>query len=148
MNAGVIVAIVLGALLGPLLLGLFIHSLVDDTAHCLWPRGLRWFPRAWDRLEDAAERAAWVLWPENRELLPVPRRIRHLEWLDEKFRFHYRLHRTWPEWTGKDDTHGYWRSLGREIATCSCGYVDECKIWCGDGHTTGQCPEQHPHWTV
>jgi hypothetical protein len=22
---------------------------------------------------------------------------------------------------------------------CSCGYVQECGIWCGDGHLTGQC---------
>lgn len=148
MNAGAIAGLTVGVVLGLPLLGLIIHKWMDETAHCLWPRGLRWFPRAWDRIEDATERVAWVLWPENRELFPVPRRTARLEQLDGLFRYHYGLHQVWPEWNGRDDLHGQWISYGREIATCSCGHVNECKIWCGDGHATGRCPDDHPGLTV
>lgn len=144
MNAGAVVTLAVCVPGGLALTGMILHVWVDDTQNVLWPRGLRWFPSAWERLEDRLDRIRWALWPEDRELFPVPRRTRHLEELDERFRYHARLHGVWPEWTGRDDLHGYWRgSYGREIGTCPCGYVSECGIWCGDGHETGACPADH-----
>ena len=143
MSAGDILCLALAGVPGLGVVSLLVHGLVEDTRQCLWPRGLRWFPPAWDRLEDRLERALWVFWPERRELLPSSRRTRHLEELDEHFRQAVELYGVWPEWKGKGDLHGYWFAYGRTIDICPCGYVAECGIWCGDGHETGRCPENH-----
>jgi hypothetical protein len=139
MTAGQIVSLVLGLVLGLPLIGLGLHMAVGDTRHTLWPRGLRWFPPAWDRLSDRTER---LLWPD-RDLFPSSRYTRYLEELDDSFKYSVKLYGTCPEWTGRDDLHGRWISYGRETDTCSCGYVRECALWCGDGHETGQCPDDH-----
>lgn len=131
-----IVALCVGLVLELPLIGLILHKTVDETRHTLWPPGLRWLPPAWDRLEDRAE---CLLRPERRFLF-TPRRIRHLEELDERFRSALELYGVWPEWTGRDDVHGHWVAYGRETDTCPCGYVIECAIWCGDGHEDGTCP--------
>lgn len=134
-----------GSLAGGLVVaGTMLHWAVDDSRHALWPRGLRWLPPVVDRLEERLERAAVRLgWRTDTEIFRMSRRTRHLEGLDDAFRRAALLYGVWPEWTGPDDTHGYWRAYGREINTCPCGYVNECGIWCGDGHETGQCPEGH-----
>jgi len=154
---------ILGILIGPVVLGLvalLTDLLVDGTSRCLWPRGLRWFPPAWEALKGTLRYALLrIFWPEKALRRPG-RRLRELESLDQTYR-------TWagsgvPQWYG-DDRRGHWApctavrapqttdltedlerilsALETAAGACPCGYTDECPVHCGSGHESGQCPK-------
>jgi len=123
-----------------LALGAAVHCFADLFEDALWPRGLRWFVPAWQALEDALQRAVLrVFWPEKRLQLR-PRRLRELEALDSAYRM-WALDGRTPSWI--PDASGRSGRWMPSRGVCPCGYVQECALWCGDGHTTGRCPAGH-----
>lgn len=121
--------------------GLFVHCIIEMFEDALWPRGLRWVVPAWQTLEEAVVRLAMrALWPEKLAV-HKPRALHALERADESFRLWAGSSGTVPQWVPDNSGRGgHWIPAR---GTCACGYITECGIWRGDGHTTGRCPTGH-----
>jgi hypothetical protein len=72
---------------------------------------------------------------EARRGTPAPsleERIRDLERLSDQWT-EIRMAGCEPLWAG----HLGWIP---RASVCGCGYIKECRAWCGSGHRTGDCP--------
>lgn len=86
MSAGQIVGLSVCGSVMAVLVGFLIDTIVDGSEHALWPRGLRWFPLAWNAVKERLHRAALrVLWPEKLATYRSTRVLR-LEELDRSWR--------------------------------------------------------------
>ncbi len=106
------------------------HSTMTEIFNSL-VNGLCWLTdHTWGRAVRArARRRELAVRTEEDE---TAKRIAWLEHVSDQWH-EIRMSGREPVWT---DFFGWITSA----SVCSCGYIEECRTWCGDGHVAGACP--------